>query len=127
MIVVVTSALIALLLAEPKADQIATILEAEDQVVISAGTLAEALIVAARRGVVQELTRLIDGLGIQVDSISAAGAHAVAEAYSSWGKGRHPAGLSFGDCFAYVTAKSSGAPLLFVGDDFSKTDVAAAI
>ncbi|MYH56945.1 MAG: type II toxin-antitoxin system VapC family toxin, partial [Boseongicola sp. SB0675_bin_26] len=87
MIVVVTSALIALLLAEPKADQIATILEAEDQVVISAGTLAEALIVAARRGVVQELTRLIDGLGIQVDSISAAGAHAVAEAYSSWGKG----------------------------------------
>ena len=127
MIVVDTSALMALLLAEPKADQIATILEAEDQVVISAGTLAEALIVAARRGVAQELTRLIDGLGIQVDSISAAGAHAVAEAYSSWGKGQHPAGLNFGDCFAYVTAKCSGAPLLFVGDDFSKTDVAAAI
>ena len=117
----------ALLLAEPEADQIATVLEAEDQVVISAGTLAEALIVAARRGVAQELTRLIDGIGIQVDSISAPGAHAVADAHSSWGKDRHPAGLRFGDCFAYVTAKSSGAPLLFVGDDFSKTDVAAAV
>jgi len=66
--------------------------------------------VAARRGVAQELTRLTDGLGVQVDSISAAGAHAVAEACSSWGKGQHPAGLNIGDCFAYVTAKSGGAP-----------------
>ncbi len=127
MIVVDTSALMALLLAEPQADQIAAILKAEDDVVISAGTFAEALIVAARRGVSEELTLLVDGIGIRVDSLAAGGAIAVAEAYSSWGKGQHPAGLNFGDCFAYVTAMSSGAPLLFVGNDFSKTDVAAAI
>ncbi|MYA89557.1 MAG: type II toxin-antitoxin system VapC family toxin [Boseongicola sp. SB0662_bin_57] len=127
MIVVDTSALMALLLAEPQADQVAAILKAEGHVVISAGTLAEALVVAARRGVAEELTLLIDGIGIQVDSLAVAGAHAVAEAYSAWGKGQHPAGLNFGDCFAYVTAKANSAPLLFVGDDFSKTDVAAAI
>ena len=117
----------ALLLAEPQADQIAAILKAEDRVLISAGTLAEALIVAERRGVEEELTLLIDGIGIQVDSFAAEGANAVAEAYSAWGKGQHPASLNFGDCFAYVTAMSSGAPLLFVGNDFSKTDVVAAI
>ena len=127
MIAVDTSALMALLLAEPQADQIAATLKAEDHVVISAGTLAEALIVAARRGVAEELTLLIDGIGIQVDSFGVEGTNAVAEAYSAWGKGQHPAGLNFGDCFAYVTAVSSGASLLFVGNDFSKTDVAVAM
>lgn len=127
MIAVDTSALMALLLAEPQADQIAATLKAEDHVVISAGTLAEALIVAARRGVAEELTLLIDGIGIQVDSFGVEGANAVAKAYFAWGKGQHPAGLNFGDCVAYVTALSSGAPLLFVGNDFAKTDVAAAM
>lgn len=110
-----------------QADQVAAILKAEDNVVISAVTLAEALVVAARRGVAEEMTQLIDGIGIQVDGFAAEGANAVAEAFSTWGEGQHPAGLNFGDCFAYATAMSRGAPLLLVGNDFSKTDVVAAI
>lgn len=124
MIVVDTSALMALLLAAPEADRIAAILAAEDRIVISAGTLAEALIVAARRGVADELRLLLDGVGVEVDTLGATGAYAVADVYAIWGKGLHPAGLNFGDCFAFATAKAHGAPLLFVGDDFAKTDVA---
>jgi ribonuclease VapC len=124
MIVVDTSALMALLLAEPEADRIADILEAEERIMISAGTLAEAAIVAARRGVAEELRLLLDGLGVEVDPLGAVGAHAVADAYARWGEGLHPAALNFGDCFAYASAKGHDAPLLFVGDDFTKTDVA---
>ena len=127
MIVVDTSALMSLLLSEPSADRIAEILASEDQIVLSAGTLAEALIVAARRGVSEEMTQLLDGLGIDVEPLDAAGAYAVAGAYDAWGRGVNPAGLNFGDCFAYVVAKAHTAPLLFVGEDFSKTDVAPAV
>jgi ribonuclease VapC len=91
-IVVDTSALMALLLSEPSADEIADALAGEEQIVISAGTLAEALIVAARRGVAEELEMLLSGIGIEVDSVTAAGAAGVAEAYDAWGRGRHPAG-----------------------------------
>lgn len=83
MIAIATSALMALLPAEPQADQIAAIPKAEDQVVISPGTLAEALIVAERRGVAGELTLLIDGIGIQVDSFAVEEVNAVARAYSA--------------------------------------------
>lgn len=127
MIVLDTSALMALLLAEPEAEKIAAILEAEDDIIISAGTLCEALIVAARRGVSEEMTQLLDGIGVEVEGLGGVGAYAVAAAYAAWGKGVHPAGLNFGDCFAYVAAKARGAPLLFIGDDFSKTDAAAAM
>lgn len=127
MIVVDTSALMALLLSEPAADRIAEILASEDRIVMSAGTLAEALVAAARRGVAEEMTQLLDGLGIEVDTLDAAGAHAVAETYAAWGRGVSQAGLNFGDCFAYVAAKAHDAPLLFVGDDFAKTDVAPAV
>ena len=123
MIVVDTSALMALLLSEPSANEIADVLAGEEQLVISAGTLAEALIVAARRGVAEELEMLLTGIGFEVDNVTAADAAGVAEAYDKWGRGRHSAGLNFGDCFAYVTAKTRGAALLFVGDDFSRTDV----
>ena len=117
----------ALLLGEPQADEIAGILQTEEHFMISAGTLAEALIVAGRRGVSDEMMQLLEGIGADVDHLSTAGAVAVSEAYSAWGKGLHPAGLNFGDCFAYVAAKTSGAPLLFVGDDFTKTDIASAL
>lgn len=54
-------------------------------------------------------------------------ADTVADAYDRWGKGVHPAGLNFGDCFAYALAKSQNCPLLFVGDDFAQTDVESAL
>jgi ribonuclease VapC len=47
----------------------------------------------------------------------------VAEAYARWGRGAHPAGLNFGDCFPYALARERGAPLLFVGEDFARTDL----
>ena len=127
MIVIDTSALMALLLGEPEADEIAALLGSEESLSISAGTLAEALIVAERRGFREELTQLLEGLSVDVHEVGAAGAVAVAQAYSNWGRGVHPAGLNFGDCFAYAAAKNSGDRLLFVGDDFAKTDVVPAL
>ncbi len=127
MIVLDTSALMALLLAEPEADQIAEILKSDEDFMISAGTLAEALIVAGRRGLSEEMSRLLEGIGVEIEAVTAAGAIAVSKAYSTWGKGIHPAGLNFGDCFSYTTAKASGSSLLYVGDDFSKTDLQSAL
>jgi ribonuclease VapC len=92
--------------------------------VISAVTLSEALVVAGRRGVADEMSILLDGLGLQIVPVSEAFARRVAEAYARWGKGRHPAGLNWGDCFSYVTARDQGCPLLYVGDDFARTDLA---
>ena len=123
MIAVDTSALMAILLGEPQADALIAVLEAEDDLLISAGTVAEALIVAARRNVGEEMERLIDGLGFEIISVTPASARRIAEAYRNWGKGTHPASLNFGDCFAYEVAKEYGCRLLFVGDDFGMTDV----
>ncbi len=123
MIAVDTSALMAIVLGESQADACIAALDGDPDLVISAGTVAEALIVAARRNVGDEVARLIDGLGMEVVPVTEAVARRVAEAYARWGKGVHPAGLNFGDCFAYAVAKERGCPLLFVGDDFRQTDV----
>jgi ribonuclease VapC len=123
MIAVDTSALMAIVLNDPQADACIAALEAEDDLLISAGTVAEALIVAARRNVGEEMERLIDKLGFDVVSVTFAAARRIAQAYDRWGRGVHPAALNFGDCFAYEVAKEHGCRLLYVGEDFSKTDV----
>ncbi len=123
MIVVDTSALLAIVLGEPEADVCIAILEAEKEVLISAGTMAEALIVAAQRNVADEIATLIEGLGFNVVPVTRMSAHRIAQAYQQWGKGHHPAGLNFGDCFSYELAKDHSCPLLFVGNDFTKTDL----
>ena len=123
MIAVDTSALMAIVLGEADADACMAMLETEPVVLISAGTVAEALIVAARRKVAEEMAKLIDGLGFDVVTVTAASARRIAAAYENWGKGVRPAGLNFGDCFAYEVAKAHDCRLLFVGNDFSKTDV----
>jgi len=127
MIAVDTSALMAIVLGEAEADACIRVLESETEVVISAGTVAEALIVAGRRNVGEEAARLIDGLGFEIVSVTAASARRIGAAYARWGKGLHPAGLNFGDCFAYEIAKEHSCPLLYVGDDFSKTDLESAL
>lgn len=127
MIVVDTSALMAILLGEPESDACIAALEAEGDILISAGTLAEALIVAGRRNVADELAVLIDDLGVNVEALTEPAARRVAHAYGAWGKGAHPAGLNFGDCFAYALAREQGCPLLYVGGDFGRTDAVAAI
>jgi ribonuclease VapC len=127
MIAVDTSALMAIVLNEREADACINVLETETEVLISAGSVGEALIVAARRNVAGEMARLIDGLGFNVATVTRASAQRIAEAYERWGKGMHPAGLNFGDCFAYEVARQHECRLLFVGDDFSKTDVGSVL
>lgn len=127
MIVIDTSALMAIVLNETAAEHCAAALAAEDRLLISAGTVAEALIVAGRRGVGDVMEQLLDGLGLEVVSVTPTVARLVAQAYAQWGKGVHPAGLNFGDCFAYALAKAQGCRLLYVGDDFSRTDALSAL
>ena len=65
--------------------------------------------------------------GIAIEPFTERQAFLARQAFSDYGKGRHPAGLSFGDCFSYALAKATGEPLLFRGDDFRKTDVIPAL
>lgn len=123
MIAVDTSALMAIVLAEPEDEACMTAIEQADGLLISAGTVAEALIVAARRNVGEEVGALISGLGFEVVSVTAASARRVADAYGRWGKGVHPASLNYGDCFSYEVASEHDCPLLYVGEDFVETDV----
>ena len=127
MIAVDTSALMAVLLDESEADACAQALATNDRIVISAATVAEALIVARRRNLGTEMARLIDGLGLEIASITLAAARRVADCYARWGKGMNPAGLNFGDCFAYEVARSHDCPLLFVGEDFAQTDIVSVL
>lgn len=124
-----TSALIAYLRAEPSAERLKEAMKSALSISLSAASLVEAGIVAERlQGVdgARELDRLIQRLRIQVVPVTAEQAGIAREAYRRFGKARHPAALNFGDCFSYALARALGEPLLFVGDDFARTDVAAA-
>ena len=127
MIAVDTSALMAILLGESEASACADALATNDRIVISAATVTEALIVARRRNLGTEMAGLIDGLGLETAGITLAAARRVADCYAQWGKGVNPAGLNFGDCFAYEVARSHDCPLLFVGEDFARTDVVSVL
>lgn len=94
---------------------------------MSAGTLAEALIVADNRGVRTEMDALIAETSIEIAPLTAEFARQTADAARRWGKGRHSARLNFGDCFAYALACDLRATLLFVGNDFAKTDIESAL
>lgn len=127
MIAVDTSALMAILLDEPEADVCMAAIEAADKLLISAGTMAEALIVAGRRHLGEDMAELIDGLGFEIVPLTPASARRIAAAYGRWGKGIHPAALNFGDCFAYEVAEERNCRLLYVGSDFSRTDIRPAL
>lgn len=127
MIAVDTSALMATMPDEGEAASCAAALSTSDQIVTSAGTSAETLIVANCRCLSAEMTELIDSFDTKIADISQTAARCVADACAKWGKDRHPAGLNFGDGFAYDLAISKGCPLLYAGVDFEQTDVANAI
>lgn len=128
MIVVDTSALMAIALNEPAAPTLSQVIERQtESLVISAGTLAETMIVSAGWRRDFEMRALLTELDYNVVDVDEAIAKRVGEAYRQWGKGFHPAGLNFGDCFAYALAKDRDCPLLFIGNDFSKTDVRPAL
>jgi len=123
-----TSALIAVVLGESYAERFLAALRS-DAVTISAVSFTEASIVAeARQGLDagRDLELLVAGVVDRVVVVDEAHARAAAGAWRRFGKGRHPAGLNFGDCFAYATASLANLPLLFKGDDFAQTDLRAA-
>ena len=127
MIVIDTSALIAILQGEPSASACVTALSEHPRRLISAVTMAEALIVAMGRNVEEEMQTLLDSLAPEVVSAAEAVTRQVVQAYRIWGKGRHPAGLNFVDCFSYQLAKERDLPLLYVGQDFARTDIQSAL
>ena len=99
-------------------------LEKESEIVISAGTLAELLIVSMRQESVRlAVADLIDRFGFNIEPVTRLSAERIGQAYERWGRGFHPAALNFGDCFAYDVAKQYGCALLYTGNDFSRTDV----
>jgi len=93
---------------------------------MSAGTAAEALVLAGQRGFRPALEEMLTEFAIEIVPLAAADVVRVADAYARWGRGNHPAGLNFGDCFAYALARTRECPLLFIGNDFSRTDIEAA-
>ena len=124
-----SSAVVAILRAEPEAPTMAIAIDEAEVCRISAVSYLEAAIVidsgrepiASRR--FDDFFRESD---IVIESVSPWHARIAREAYRDFGKGRHRAGLNFGDCFAYALAKEKGEPLLFKGDDFCFTDIEAA-
>lgn len=127
--IVDASAIIAILRDEPDARELTSALESADVRRISAATYVEAAIVTdSNRSTL--LSNLLDsflvGSRISIEPVTAEQARLAREAYRDFGKGRHRAGLNFGDCFAYALAKEKREPLLFKGDDFRRTDVEVA-
>ena len=128
--VVDTSAIVAVLLAEPDAEPIAKALGEATARLISAVTRVElSFVIEGRKGEPgrRDLDRLLGSGGFEVVSVTPHHADLAIEAFRRYGKGRHPAGLNIGDCFSYALAMATDHPLLFKGSDFAKTDVRVAL
>jgi ribonuclease VapC len=129
-VIVDTSALVAILFQEPDARTFVDAITAAGTRRMSAASLFETALVVDRRGDAAASDRLdpfIAAADIEIVAVDAVTARLARDAYRRFGKGNHAAKLNFGDCFAYALAEATGEPLLFKGDDFSKTDVAPAL
>lgn len=128
--VIDTSAVLAILGNEPERQHFSSLISVAADIYMSAPTLVESRLVAlARYGSLgeQDLKLFIAVAGIQIVAFDAEQAAVASEAYTRFGKGRHKAGLNFGDCFSYALASVKNDSLLFKGDDFSATDIRSAI
>ena len=124
--VIDTSALMAILSQEPTADRLMTAVAADRTRLVSAATVVEAsLVLMGRYGEAGDppLDRLLRSIGAEVVPVGEEQVALARDGALRFGRGRHPAALDFGDCFSYALSMERGEPLLFVGDDFSKTDV----
>lgn len=130
-IVVDTSAIVAILRGEPEKDRFVDAILAASPRLMSAVSSQEAgMVIAGRFGdgaAWEPLDALLARLDVEIVAHDAALAQIAREAFLRFGKGRHPAGLNFGDCAAYALALSNNSPLLFKGEDFAKTDIMAAV
>jgi ribonuclease VapC len=126
-IVLDSSALLAIVRNEPRRSACLDRIEQTDERYISAATLLEAFIASHSKGVGEEFLELAGLIRPTVREVTAATAELACAAFLKFGKGRHPARLNFGDCLAYAAAKELDCPLLFIGDDFSRTDISSAL
>ena len=125
--VIDTSALIAILQDEPERRVLNEAIEAAESCAMSTGSFLEtSMVIESRYGPdgTRDLDLFISKARISLASVDADQAYVARNAFRSYGKGRHPAGLNFGDCFAYALAKMLDEPLLFKGSDFALTDIA---
>jgi ribonuclease VapC len=121
-----SSAVVALILEEPRAGELLAQLAQAREVGIGAPTLVESAIVLTHRlgpVAMSLLERLVGELGVTIVPFDESHCRLAIEAHRRFGKGRHPASLNFGDCMAYATAKITGRPILSIGEGFSKTDL----
>jgi ribonuclease VapC len=121
-----SSAIVAIFLKEPGYQRLLSALDGDDLVGIGAPTLVEAAIVLSARlktNMRQLVEDFLSELNIQIVPFTSEHWRAALDAFVRFGKGRHPAGLNFGDCLSYAVAFVAGRPLLAKGDDFRKTDL----
>ena len=124
--VIDTSALLAIFLAEPERKSFLDLMiQAETRLISAANALETGIVLEARRGEAagREFDLFVVRAGLQVVPVDSEQVEIARSAWRKYGKGRHPAGLNFGDCFAYALAKSLGKPLLTKGTDFTQTDI----
>ena len=127
MIAVDTSALMAILLLEPEARLLLSAFGGRAACTDFSGHRGRGSYRGPARNLGNEMAALIENLAFKIVSVTPAAAHRIAAAYDRWGKGVHPAGLNFGDCFAYEVAKEHACRLLYVGGDFPRTDIESAL
>lgn len=127
--IVDSSAVVTVFRQEPGYEEIERTIREADAVEIGAPTLFECVIVVGRaegEEGIAALSHLILDLGIAIVPFDEPHADLATEAFLDFGKGRHPARLNYGDCMTYATARRSGRPLLYTGDDFAQTDIQTA-
>ena len=127
--IVDTSAVLAILFNEPDAERCASAIASATSRRMSVATLVEASIVLESRGGPAsgyELDAFLEEAGIELEPVTATQAQAARRAWRRFGRGNHPAGLNFGDCFVYALAEATREPLLFRGRDFELTDIEVA-
>ena len=124
--VIDTSALVAILQNEPETSVFIKAIESADSLRMSVGSFIElSIVIESRLGAegLRDQDLFLSKAGIELMACNAEQAHIARRAYREYGKGRHAAGLNFGDCFAYALATFLGEPLLYKGDDFVQTDI----
>jgi ribonuclease VapC len=124
--VIDTSALVAILQREPERRAFIEAIEVADARLMSVATFVEiSIVIEARHGAegLRDLEHFIGRADIELIAVDAEHGNVACSAFSRFGKGRHRAGLNYGDCFSYALATSTREPLLFKGDDFVHTDV----
>jgi len=124
--VIDTSGLLAILLDEPERRAFNEAIEAAESRAISAANFVEvSIVIESRLGAdgLRDLDTFVERAGIEIAAVDLEQANVARRAFSRFGKGRHPAGLNYGDCFAYALATVRGEPLLYKGEDFPRTAI----